>query len=66
VDAKLTTLLCKNITVAKSKEVKPDTSWHNLLRKAMAQKRAVFLMMTMMMTTIQLLRSLEYFSVRPH
>jgi hypothetical protein len=41
-DARLTTLLCKKKIVMKSKEVK--TGWQilqNLLRKAVAQERAV-------------------------
>jgi hypothetical protein len=41
-DARLTTLLCKKLTVAKSKELKPGWSnkqiWQDLLRKGMAQK----------------------------
>jgi hypothetical protein len=41
-DARLTTLLCKRIIAAKSKEVKTGCSntrkiWQNFLRKAMAQ-----------------------------
>jgi hypothetical protein len=35
--ARLTTLLYKNV-VTKSKDVKQDAIWQNLLRKAMAQK----------------------------
>jgi hypothetical protein len=32
------TLLCEGITATKSKEVKADAIWQNLLRKAMAKK----------------------------
>jgi hypothetical protein len=37
-DVRLTTLLCKIITVAKSKEVKTDAIWQNLLKNAIDQK----------------------------
>jgi hypothetical protein len=37
-DAGLTTLICKKMNVAKSKEVKPDAIWQNLIKKAMDQK----------------------------
>jgi hypothetical protein len=45
-DARLTTLLCKNITVAKSKEMTTGWSnskqvWQNLQRKAVAQKSSL-------------------------
>jgi hypothetical protein len=56
-DARLMTLPYKRITVAKSKEVKTRWSnlrqiWQNLLRKAMAQKRAVVPMMMLMMVVV--------------
>jgi hypothetical protein len=37
-DARLKTLLCKKIIVAKLKEVKTGYTWQNLLRKAMVEK----------------------------
>jgi hypothetical protein len=37
-DAKLTTLLCKRIIVAKSKEMKTDAIWQTFLSKAVAQE----------------------------
>jgi hypothetical protein len=37
-DARLTTLLCKKMFVAKSKYIKPDAIGQNFLRKAMAQE----------------------------
>jgi hypothetical protein len=37
-DARLMTLLCEKITVAKSEEVKTECNWQNHLRKAVAQK----------------------------
>jgi hypothetical protein len=40
-DARLMTLLCKKITVVKSKELKTGSILQNLLRKAMAQKGPV-------------------------
>jgi hypothetical protein len=36
-DARLTTLLCKQIIVTKSEEVTPDITWQNRLRKATPQ-----------------------------
>jgi hypothetical protein len=36
---RLTTLPCKKITVAKSKEVKPGQIWQSLLRKSKVKKR---------------------------
>jgi hypothetical protein len=42
-------LLNKHPTT-KLKEVKPDAVWQNLVRKAMAQKGAVFPMMMMIMS----------------
>jgi hypothetical protein len=59
-DARLVTLQCKKITVAKFKEVKTGLSdspqnrqvWQNLLRKAMAHKGQFFPVMVVVVVVV--------------